>query len=425
MEKWNKYFAFFIAILPILDIYGLGFPGISIGKLIITVILIIGIACGMYGFPSFPKGFMVYFLYMLIIPQIFAVFSGGAFLGDIVYKSIGSIYFMLILGYGYKYIKLKDFIKYYEITVVVCCLFFLIQEIASALFNIKIIGLLPLPLTNMDSLEAQINLLRNLSRSSSFFLEPAHFAQHLSIYLVLKIFSERKRFFDWKSIFISLIIIFLRSGTGYMILLLVWVAFFVYCIKERKHTVSIALTSIALICMLFIGSQFGFLEQEQDSTLSRVGELSSENVSYTSGYVRIYRGYVLYFGLQPMEKVVGIGAGNLETYVAQNTIDEYEELLFAQKDMFYLNGIQQHLVYGGAIGLFLYLLFLFKLTRKNTIIGIVIVLTVLLHSFISITYNSVTILQLLIVAGLLQKQNKLHASSALQLRSENKKKLSQ
>ena len=405
MEKWSKYFAFFIAILPITDIYGFGFPGISIGKLIITILLLIGIACRICNIPSFPKGFLLYFLYMLIIPQIFAIFSGGTYLGDIVYKSVGSFFFLLIFGYGYKYLNVKYFIKYYETIVVVCCLFFLMQEIVFSLFNIKIIGLLSLPLTNMVPLESQITLLRELSRSSSIFLEPAHFAQYLTIFLVLKVFSVRERFLDWKSILISLIIILSRSGIGYAILLLVWGAFFIYCIKERKHIIAVMLTFIGIGGALFLGNQFGLFENKEDSTLSRVGELSSENVSYTSGYVRIYRGYVLYLGLKPTEKVFGIGAGNLESYVAQNSIPEYEELFFSAKDDYYLNGIQQHLIYGGIIGLFLYLLFLFKMTRKNNIIGTVMVLVVLLLSFISMTFNSVGILQLLVLAALFQKQN--------------------
>ena len=405
--KQDKYFAFFIALLPILNIYGLGVPGISIGKLIIVFIIIWGIILRKYDLPSFPKLFLLYFLYILIVPQLFTLITGEAKLGSIIYKSIGSLFFLFILGYGCKYLNFKYLIRYYELIVIVCCAFFFVQELAFDLFNLKIIGIISwLPLTNMDSTIEHISRMNEFSRSSSFFLEPSHFVQFISIFLVMKVFSKRKNFVDFSSVFISLILVFAQSGIGYLALLLVWVSFFVFCLYRRKHVLAIVLTLVIMGGLSMpIGNRLGVFSGEKDSPLSRISELSSREVEYTSGYIRIYRGYVFYSGLTPVEKIVGIGLGSLETYLEYQPMPKYEELLFSTKDDYYLNGIQQHLVFGGIIGLFLYLLFLFKLLRHNSIIGKIVVLLIILLGFVTMTFNDVIILLMLIFAFLFKVQN--------------------
>jgi hypothetical protein len=405
-EKWNKCFAFFLAILPILDIYGFGIPGISIGKLSLIIILSAGILLGIFcKFPLFPKGFLLYFLYMLIVPQILALLSGGTYIGNIVYKSIGSIFFLLILGYGSRCINLNMFLKYYEKIVVVCSVFFIIQELAFYLFDVKIIGLIPqLPLTSMKPTAEQILLLRNLSRSASFFLEPAHFAQYISAFLILKLFSRREHFLNFSTIFITLIMILTRSGIGYIVLLLVWIIFFFSCLRNKERLLPATFTLLSMGLALFFAFRFGVINFNND-TLSRVGELSSKQASYSSGFIRVYRGYSLFAELPALEKIFGIGQGNVETYVNSHHLPEYKKLFFDAKDDLFLNGIQQNLVYGGIIGLCLFLFFLFKLFNRNTIIGKTLVLTVFTLSFMAMTYNDVSVLIMLTLATLQKKEN--------------------
>jgi hypothetical protein len=402
-NKLNKYFAVSVVLLPILDIYGIGIRGLSVGKVIVLLIILLGFITKQYSIPKYPKYYLPYFLYMFIVPFVY-IFTASASITNIIYKSIGSLFFAFSLGYAFGYVDLKYLIKTYEKTVIISSFFFLIQEISYFTFGVRILGLIPhIPLADTSSIDIYIDILSNINRSSSFFLEPAHFAQYILAYLVLNIFSNKGIFINTNSIFISIILILLRSGNGYLGLLLIWSIYYFLCVINKKHILKVILSVVLILVSIYI--TFNLQNNEIVSSItSRTSELSGTEEN-SSGYARIYKGYALYGNLPFQKQLMGVGQGNLESFIANNFALYH---LYFEGESIYLNGIQQLICYGGIVGFILFFVFNFNLMHKNSINGKMLIMLMILFYFIAQTYNSSTVLFILILASLYKKQTCSH-----------------
>jgi hypothetical protein len=367
-------------LLPILNIYSIGIVGLSVGKLLLLLFIVYGLFIKQYSLPKFPRNYLLYFIYMFIIPFLY-IFTDMTSMSDILYKSIGTMFFALSFGYAYRYLDYGCLVRIYEKSALICSVFFLIQEIFYFSGGTRILGIIPgLPIVNGENTNAYVDMQEALTRSTSFFLEPAHFAQYISMYLVIKLFADRDKFVDFSSFFASIILLLSRSGNGYFVLILCWSIYLLLCIVKRRYLSKVFLSIIVLMALVSVALNFEGNEI-LSSVISRKEELST-NAENTSGYIRIFSGYFFYNELPSMAKIFGIGHGRL-----------------GHANALYLNGIQQILIFGWIIGLFLFSIFLFGLMKNNSTIAKILVLVILLFHFIAIGYNSTVILLMFVIVS--------------------------
>ncbi len=405
---YNKILAVLVVLMPILNIYGVGIPGLSISKVLIVLVIGLGFLLRYFTNPVYPKGYLTYFLYIMLIPQMYSMLAGTASLGDIIYKSISTLFFALTLGYGLRYIDQKYLIKVFGRVTLACSILFLVQEALFFTTGYRLLGIIPwLPMASGESIGSYIDIQSSIDRSTSVFLEPSHFARYVASYLCIKLFVDRKGFVDIPVIFYSAIILLSRSGNGYLLLGLLWIVWIFICIKRGRYIIQASLTALVVLAGFIVLQSGRYSSENQVTTavLSRSSELSAEGEFNTSGFIRMYRGYVLYSELTPVEQVIGIGQGNLESYLKTHDVSEYAQMAYYNLDnMMYLNGMQECLVFGGIIGLVLFLFFLFRLMRNNYLLGKVLILAIILINLMSQAYNDTLVLLLLILAALLKNE---------------------
>ena len=294
-------------------------------------------------------------------------------------------------------------IRPYRFLAYVFILFYFIQELFYLATGSRISGILsilPIALGGEDSL--QWLEMHNLSeRASSFFSEPAHFAQFLLPLLIVELFAKKKK--PVSSLLIVLIIVtllLLQSGNGIFGLLLI---IFCYVYKYLFSSVSIkkkifgviVSAVIVLLGTWYIRTDTG---QELFERRDEVAAAANDNM-VSSAYLRMFRGYDLYAELPLVSKIFGVGDKNeLIRYI---TSPKFRSL-FGDND-FYFNGLSSILLYSGIVGLLFYVLFLIGLWRNTSFPGHCLVLYLVLLLLIASTYIGGEVAIIIVLANHFKK----------------------
>ena len=254
--------------------------------------------------------------------------------------------------------------------------------------GIKLLFIIPnIPL----SINADYEYLRVwLIRAEACFTEPAHLAQFLAVPLILilcsknEISSQKKS--DIKSsriktimltigILIAMLITF--SGNAVIILLCVLIAFLIDRMLFRKKYIS----SIVLIISMVISVVILYNTVPQLQVLfGRVSEITEQK---GSGYIRIFHGFDVYSQFPLINKLFGIGYGNIRAFAQYHNNIIFSKLSSSHPLFEYLNGIQYVLLGGGIFGLVLYLAILFGCINKRNSLGLYVIITFIVISFVS------------------------------------------
>ena len=200
------------------------------------------------------------------------------------------------------------------------------------------------------------NMQRYSDRSSSFFAEPAHFAIYILVLLTIELFAPKKRekLFSWLAFLMVVAIFLLRSGNGFVGLLILGILKVVdyYKVKGSK--------SILLLLVLFPIIYWGIGKYVSTEVGGSVFE-RTEELNYDEdarSYIRIYRGYLVYDALPLNTKILGTTVENLES-MNLPILTTYGDRAHNQ----YFNGLQQVMIYQGIIGAIL-LLFVYIFMAK-------------------------------------------------------------
>lgn len=387
-----------ILIGPIFRIYAFG--PISFMEFFLTCLFLIFLIKERHPFQSTPKLLLIYMGYAYLIQllsfnSIYSIIPIGFLL-----NVIGVLFFYGCVRYDY-------ILRIYKTIASFSIVFFFIQTLAFYLAGVHINGVLEfLPLAlNVDS--SWILEHKMADRFSSFFSEPAHFAQFLLPLLCYFVFSEkessRKRIV-WSTIMV-VVLILLKSGNGFLGLIAVFVSYGIYIFIIKSISVKkIALVVIALPLIFYLGSTYlktetGVELLERSNTIGA----NSENSYKGSGYMRTWRGWLLFFDLPLKNQVFGVGDNqNLVSSISSSSI--WTD--FIDEDDTYLNGIQAMFVNTGYVGAILFALFIISLWKGNSFEGKTQLVVLLVLSLISANYLSETmVLSLLMSQFSRSKQN--------------------
>lgn len=376
-----------LAWYPILDIYKspllLGY-----GRLLVLLLCIVSFftSGGDLLKLNLPRQYYVYWMwcafayFISFLPQIeiTALIPGG----------LDLVLFSIILNFYLSVFDVDAFKKHLKVVVIIAGVILVIQELMYFTSGSRFIALLPsgelvdrLPMH--DLIDAQMRA----KRSCSLFREPAHFAQFLLPVLCLEIFSEKnkEKLFTPYELFIILILVLLRSGNGFVGLIVLYGVKGVSYFKNVKMGEKIFMLFVSLPLLTYAVNTYISTEAGMDM-LERSEEL--ENDDSAASYIRVYRGYALYSELPFENKILGINNDNLMKIIPHTTIS----YLFngeAVHDL-YMNGIQMVLVHNGLIGLLICIWMFISIGKRRTIQGkmqLMLLLTLALLGQIYLSYT--------------------------------------
>lgn len=322
-----------------------------------------------------PAYYGVFAVYMLIVPATLSFLLGipGDYSLSFFPKGLilTSMFIIILLpSLDYRYV-----LKYYKYLTYIAIIFFLIQEICYHSLGFRPAAFIPFLESYYDGgMSAQIFRVSSIDRSSSFFLEPAHFVQFVIPYFaIVAVDCLKKRKITLEIIFLLFVIVAIRSGCGYVLSL----AIVVFSLFTHSLPKAVKISLCSIVC-IGVGIVCFYQNQFVSDILNRTSELSMdvESSGPQSGFLRIWRGYFIYDALDPISKIFGIGVGSLN--YANSLI--YVPGVLYEGD--YMNGIQSLLCSGGIIGTLLFFLFVFQMFRTSTIYGKCILVTMLVLFFI-------------------------------------------
>lgn len=396
----KKVYTMLLVLYPVTNIYGIGLPGMSLGKLMLLLSGLYLLLKEHSSSLTFPPRYLYFAIWMLLVP-LFYILSIWTNIQSILYKSVGLLVFILLVGLSIRLVKIDLALKYYRKASLLFTSFFYLQFLLDKFAGLKVLGIIPgLPLADATSTDMYVSMQSRLTRYCSFFLEPSHFAVYISMFLAIKLMLLKGKLWDKDVIFVFIALVLLQSGNGYSCLIAIACAYIIcyrtYIFSSVKKSM---LTVLTVLC-LYIGYQSVSKSDAFSDTFSRVEEVDSSGDQNSSGFTRIFRGFYFYSDLTPVEKFVGIGQGNEFDYARSHGMHSFRNL-DTYTDAVYLNGVQQILVYGGAIGGALFVYFLSIYYRKKETILLVFPFTTLF--LISGVYNGSMMLVYIVYLELIRK----------------------
>lgn len=375
-----------LIIFPILQIYSLF--GINLSSFVVGSLAIYGLFFKKIRFTkkAIPHYLWIYFVYFIIV----TFFSGVYNVSEMPNRVAGVLFLLLQFVVFFSCSDRDTFYKLYRIVAIGTIVFFYIQEAGYNAVGLRIPGVIPfLPLdptyAAMDAFGSFADYLAIVNRSSSFFSEPAHFAQFLLPFLTMTLYWEKGvvKWFLAGTTIVTLIM--LESGNGIIGLCCVLIAYLFYLSSSSSVLTKISLLLLlplimALGIMTIGGSNYDRYYSERSSEIT----MSSSNGEVSSGFYRIYRGYYVYAEYNPIEKLFGVNNFyQIEYRIRQSSVSA----LFSKGDM-YFNVIQAFLIKTGLVGLFLFILMINELWKGCNSCGKTMLLTFVVLSFIAALHMS-------------------------------------
>lgn len=381
-----------LLLAPILQIYGFGATTFS--ELILYLLIVIGLTNG-YIKLQLPDLLHKYFIYFGLITVVSCLWG----LNELIPRLLGVIRLFLVFCLFFSNFKYDYFYKSYKKIAFVIIAIFFAQELSYRTAGIRVSGLVPFfPLvSNFAEMEGSFTFAEHLSlisRSSSVFSEPAIMTQYLLPLFAISIFREEKKIRILIAGASALTILLSQSGNGIIGLAVVSAVYALYYVKKKNSKVLIITVPIACVMALSALLYFAGTDMGQELSGRAVELQDSDNTSeQSSGFFRIYRGYFVYGEYNVIEMVTGI---NNFALIREKIRQCPFSFTFSENDM-YFNTIQNYLIKTGLIGLFLYILFLWRQFKKSDYCSRSIILTLFVLSFMANIYLSyIMILYLLI-----------------------------
>lgn len=413
-SKIKNYFTYLIVLFPILGQYGFLTRSVTFAD----IFLVIGLSYLILKMISTrkieiaDKKFAIFTIWYIIISIIMSLCIANIFSISSVTGCIKcTVYALAILLISGKYIDMEKVVKIYSVIVIVLSALIFIQQIQYLItgtispwvINSK---LFPAVYVNDDYFSGGYltQLGGDTFRAASIFSEPALFAQYVCPCLVLNIFYVKNKYQKYAIMSIAtLATLMTKSANGIVYVCVIWLFALIYnlvkFIQARKRSIKVTnvllIALIILIPIVFFTTTSNQITTRSSSLISRIEEISDPK-GETSGSMRVVRGWKIYAGLQSVEKIFGIGEGNIVNYL---NLHPTIVTMFSEAYNGYMSGLPAIFVNSGLIGGMLFLVWwLFTFIKgRNVVKGLLIFLMLyLLASSSLFTSNFVLIIILII-----------------------------
>lgn len=339
----SKIFTFLVITLPILSVYKSPVEYFDLGTFLMIIFIPFILQKSEYRIRNDKP--LIFFLSFIILSSLILITYNSLNFTPILrmVKFVTLISVVLLMGYQnlfYKRFALKV-LKYVTNAAVI---YLILQVVLYRVFGIFLPNGIP-ALADNDAYLANIYI--SATRPSSFFLEPAHFAQYSLAYLSFCLFGKKeiKNFNgDWKNIvFIAAGIILSTSGQGLLllgILICMWIVWKFFFVKiDLKGILLLILVIVILISIIPVL----FNSSVVTSTLTRL--LTTDVNNGGNAVVARLGGYQYLSYLSGINSFIGMGFGN--------TPD------------FYLSGYAYIIYCTGYIGLAVFLFVLLRMLKRS------------------------------------------------------------
>lgn len=412
-DKNSNYQSLLIGLAPIAGIYKLGKINVSTADAIFALLLAIFILnkCIVNKKVVLGKPLFRYFLiYAFIISILNLLINDDFYLGDYINKWIKVLVYNIFVAFYLKdktinYNTIKRIIVYFA---VVASIVLIIQNFSIFVLKKYIFPYISFidiyynePLGEM-MIQWQEMMSKEIYRASSFFAEPADYANFCLLPLILILFSNSQsevKFSEkvFGAILISGIILS-RSATGIFalsVIVIIWI------FDNKGFRMSkLKLLSICIILILSIVMFF-----KTDFFREAVLRVKSINVAsgMTTANLRFLQGIAVYSQMPLLNKIFGIGIGNLRYFLVSNqVVTPY----LADIGNEYMNAFSTILVSTGIIGIILYMTAWWKMwiSCKTKLQKCTILVLTMLFLTSSIFYSNISILYFLFSRKQIVKQ---------------------
>jgi len=399
--------AFLLAISPILSVYASPIAAISFGEISMVMVAVLLL---MSGEPAERltrqgKNFLYYVIYAVIITIIMSCIL-QELSGEGVIKELLSL--VVFSGLALIYCKRMDIERYiymHQKIALIASVFLIIQTLIHATIGLWIPGMIPGVMSDAGIVTS--DLIQSYSRASSFFKEPAHFAQYMAIPLATLLFDKRKSKKRIIYIYAYIIALAMSLSGNAMIILGITFAYLIMCLIKSEYLnakwkgfLITLVGGIAGVILFVLSTRF----QELVGRLF-TGELFGTYATRVSGYIRVIRGYVLFSEFGIVEKIFGIGIGNYLEYVTDYCQDSLSSIA-SLHNLSYINGIQFFLTGTGIIGIFVYLNCLLRNIRYKERATVCVILCFIMLSAISGLFRGpLWVIFLMVILGSRRKEN--------------------
>lgn len=362
----KKIFNILLALFPILSGYGLSLS-LDFGSIMLFVF---GVGCFLRYARQFkfrlPIGYALFFWVSLILSIVWV-------------RSVPLrlLLFSVNICFACQFADWKLLWRYYSKVVWICVGFFIIQEVLYYTVGSRPSGIAPfIPTIYGGDDASRIAMTAIAERSASLFLEPSYFAQFLIPFVVINLFSTQKENLK-KAIVVSFVVVLSRSGVGIMLLGITWLLWFLYGKSNTIWKILLSIAGIGIMSLLFYSDS---------SLLNYFTSRSAELISYSgdeqfqsSGFIRVFRGYLAFSDLPALNKLLGSHPDDVQLLLNRS-------IYFGTESSNFINGMQTILFYHGIVGAILYLRHIFLFSYKTKIkalvvLSIIIVILLLTESF--------------------------------------------
>lgn len=359
--------AIVVSLFPVLAQYSL--PLISYGFVLLLIYFIIKFFDG-NGQLCINRAIFLFIVYALM-QQLIVYLASGTF------STNRNTYFFMIICLFFlassKRLEKESFIKVYYVIALICSVLVLYQFVMSNIIGIPQSAIQILPVDAED----QHYWMANKMRASGLFTEPQAYSSYVLPLLVWLLYEKKYK----SAIFISICIFSSTSSQGIILAFVLWVMFLLIdqknIVKKVFVIVGIAIGIIIALLGLRKIDIFSF-------TINKI--LSIDFFAYN---IRLTKGFEIYSEMPLNDKIVGIGAGNLSSYLLQGDFDFFWINLTQEQLLGYITTMANTLVSYGLLGFFLYLNIFRKNIRTTSIPSKFLLLIIFLSSFSqTILFNS-------------------------------------
>lgn len=379
MEKINKITALILLIGPI--IYSYFFPLTNVHC--DTVLFLIS---GLWLYfinkkkcirHKSPKFFTIYVAYACIVP-IFGFFIFNNISGYIS-SCITILIFSLFFTNAIPHVDINIIKKYYKTIVYITCAIFIMQEIMYYTLGWRISGLIPFldVAYSYTDTSAFIQKQMHFDRSSSIFLEPAHFAQYVAGYIAISLGekAEEGSLKIKEPLILSMIMLLTWSGNCILALVCIWTIFLSTIKLKKTFKLFVLLPSVIIVCITICIYLMG--TEKGEKLLDREKEIETEQTYVSSGMMRIYRGYFVQSAMPNSLKTSGVGTGYIPSIIDHNKYS----FMFHDFE-YYVNNVQTLLIGNGYLGTLIFCLFLINLSVRRSRVALIMIGLFIAFSFV-------------------------------------------
>ena len=409
VQTIGKIICFLILIMPIVRYYNV--PGTDIGSnsaITLVLLLFTPIAvllnkrniCSSRNSIVLRKSrylFIVFLLWSIIITLRFEYggFASGNINNSIVAFMSGFVMIMLLSNK----INATQIFQIYQALVYIVLIVFFVQLFLS-IVGVSMDFRLPFHQFNGSWGVAEGTVFGMDGVNTSIFSEPAHYSEYLIPFLCYLLFGKETTDKDrFLSVLISLSIVLTLSGTGIVLLGVVWILkFSLFSEKRGSNKLVVGLAGLFVVIALFfvLKSFEDYGNMFQKLFLSSDGSMEMNKSSF-----RIYRGWDYVFKMPLKYLFTGVGFVHMETFASRNglwSIFDNEWKMFE-----WFSGITEVILYFGLIGFSPFLMHIVRLYRNqsNLTKSIVIVFIALLFTS-QILFLETHFLYLALIIGSIQ-----------------------